>query len=385
MSPDTAANPQPAFLSLFQAYTDPQAGIGTALTQYVAQQNAAAPLVVIFGTGVLIFDGGPPISTPIRQANPGFIELAAISHLGPALGSLVTLAERGDEAWVAASQTLSTRIAAVRAANTVAFWSGLGVAVWTPHVDAIQRMVDYACRISLDFLDRFQRDPAFRTFDSLVATVLESRRAAFPIPFDAVMIATFCLTGVTGTCSALAFLKQQTIDWSKAMVVLTGGDGGPAAGLTRCTNHLVDLVAFASKDQVKPERTFFIPMTVNPSDTTLEASLRTQWATLYGRSQLAAGMFPSYPRFVPAPCPQSIVTPATSIVHVPPRAATAEDLFAFVARLRFMMEDITQLLSGSVASYVLDQLKSGKAPEEVPIPGLQPFQSGSVTPVSAVR
>jgi len=93
-------------------------------------------------------------------------------------------------------------------------------------------------------------------------------------------------------------------------------------------------------------------MSVNTNDATLEASLRTQWATLYGRSQLAAAMFPKYPRFVPAPCPQSAVTPATSIVHVPPRATRAEDLFAFVARLRFMMEDITQLLSGLACSVI---------------------------------
>ncbi|HEX2687450.1 MAG TPA: hypothetical protein VHN14_12575 [Kofleriaceae bacterium] len=53
-----------------------------------------------------------------------------------------------------------------------------------------------------------------------------------------------------------------------------------------------------------------------------------------------------------------------------PRLTTAEDSFSFVARLRFVMEDPTQLLSGSVASYVLDQLALGKKPVDVAIPGL---------------
>ncbi len=49
-------------------------------------------------------------------------------------------------------------------------------------------------------------------------------------------------------------------------------------------------------------------------------------------------------------------------MSVPPRAASADDLFAFVARLRFMMEDATQLLSSTVAVYVLDQLKAASRP-----------------------
>jgi len=293
----------------------------------------------------------------------------------------VTAAQGGAGSWSADAARLSKAIAAVQSANTVEFWSGLGVTVWAPHIDAIQRMVAYACALSLDFIGRFQEDPNHRTFEALVGTFLESRSAAFPVPFDDVMIATFCLTGLTGTCSALAFLEQQTIDWASAMVLLTGGNGGPAAALTRCTNHFVDLLAFVSRHQVKPERTFCVPMTVNPNDPALEKTLRVQWATLYGRSQLAAGMFPHHPRFAPAVCPQSDVSPGMATVHVPPRATTAKDLFAFVARLRFMMEDPTQLLSSTVASYVLEQLAAGTPPGEVPIPGLGPFQAPRPAPV----
>lgn len=67
--------------------------------------------------------------------------------------------------------------------------------------------------------------------------------------------------------------------------------------------------------------------------------------------------------------PSTAVTPTTRSVSAPPRLTTADDLFSFVARLRFVMEDPTQLLSGSVASYVLGQLALGKQPADVAIPG----------------
>jgi hypothetical protein len=363
-----------AFLNLFQTYTDATDGIGAHYTQQVGKQAASAPLVVIYATGMLIFDGGAPISTPIRQANPGFIELAGISHLGPAMASLVAAAQAGDASWISDAQRLAGAIAAVQAANTVEFWSGLGVSVWAPNVAAIQRLVAYACSLSLNFLDRFQNDPTRRTFEALVADFLESRSDAFPVPYDHVMIATFCLTGLTGTVSALAFFEQHPIDWSRAMAVLAGGNGGPAAALTRCTNHFVDLLAYVSKGRLSPARTFLVPMTVDPTDANLEATLRAQAATFYGRARLAAPMFPDYPRFQTTTCPQSDVTRATASVSVPPRAASADDLFAFVARLRFMMEDPTQLLSSTVAVYVLDQLKAGVAPDAIAIPGLSAFQ-----------
>lgn len=55
---------------------------------------------------------------------------------------------------------------------------------------------------------------------------------------------------------------------------------------------------------------------------------------------------------------------------MPPRVTSADDLWSLVARLRFVMTDPTQLLSGSVASYVLGQLALGRKPADVAVPGL---------------
>ena len=238
-------------------------------------------------------------------------------------------------------------------------------------------MVAYACDLSLSFLAGFRADPAKRTFDALVKDYLEVRSERFPVPFDHVMIATFCLTALNGVSGSLEFLRGLTIDWARALVIFAGMTGGPTAALTRCTNQLQDVIFIASRGAVKQNRVYTNPFarvpdaSTNPTDwASIEAQLRGFWATTYARIQLAGRMFPQYPRFVPGECPSTAVTPATRSISAPPRLTTAEDIFSFVARLRFVMEDPTQLLSGSVASYVLGELALGKTPADVAVPGL---------------
>ena len=126
----------------------------------------------------------------------------------------------------------------MQSANTVAFWADLGVPAWAPHLDDIQRMVAYACDLALSFLAGFRTDPSKRTFDALVKDFLEVQGKRFPVPFDHVMIATFCLTALNGVSGSLEFLRGLTIDWARALVIFAGMTGGPTAALTRCTNQL---------------------------------------------------------------------------------------------------------------------------------------------------
>jgi hypothetical protein len=368
----------PPFVQLFDLYTS-TGGIGDHLSQLVARENASAPLIVVTGSDILFFDGdgGPPVVHPFRLDTKGFTELAGISHLGPVLGSLVMMAQAGGTLWPADVERLVSQLQAVQAANTVAFWKGLGVSVWATHQGAIHRMVAYACDLSLTFLAGFRADPSKRTFDALVTDFLEVQSERFPVPFDHVMIATFCLTALSGVSGSLAFLRGLTIDWARALVIFAGQTGGPTAALTRCTNQLQDVLFIASRGAVEQDRVYTNPFAKVPGASTkptdwpsIEAQLRGFWATTYARIQLAGRMFPQYPRFVPGECPSTAVTPATRSVSAPPRLTTAEDIFSFVARLRFVMEDPTQLLSGSVASYVLGQLALGKQPVDVAIPGL---------------
>ncbi|MEJ8846575.1 DUF5624 domain-containing protein [Variovorax rhizosphaerae] len=364
------------FLQLFTAYVGQGDSIGGHLSQQVAAEVASAPLVLVTGTAIALFrgDGQPPELLDTRFGTKGFNELAGISHLGPALGSIVAMAEAGNATWQGDAQRLSAQVAAAQKANTVAFWADIGVPSWAPHLEGIQRMVAYACDLALAYLAALESDPSRRTFDALVSDVLEVRSERFPVPLDHVMLATFCLTALNGTQSSLSFLRGLKMDWTRALVVLTAGNGGATAALTRCTNHLVDTLVVASRGAVRQDRMFIIPTaptSTQPADwAASEARLRGLWATTYARTKLAARMFPGYPRLAPAECADCVATPATRTVAVPPRPASAEDLWSFVARLRFVMEDPTQLLSSVVASYVIGQLATGTKPEDVPIPGL---------------
>lgn len=375
------------FLELFKLYTSASDSIGAHLDEQAAREAAEDPLIVITGSDLFLFrgDGQPPLSHAFRLNTAGFMELAGISHLGPAIGSLVAMAQAGNGLWQKDAKRLVEQLEAVQQANTVAFWADLGVAAWVHHLDAIQRLVAYACDLSLNCLDALRADPAKRTFHALVQDFLEVRSERFPVPFDHVMIATFCLTALNGVGGTLAFLQSLPIDWDRALVIFAGMTGGATAALNRCTNHLQDVLYVASGGAVRQERVYTNPFAPVPSASTtdwasIEGQLRGFWGTTYARTQLAGHLFPRYPRFVPADCASTVVTPATRTVSAPPRLTTAEDLFSFVARLRFVMEDPTQLLSGCVASYVLGQLALGIAPAEVAVPGLTGV---SYPPVSA--
>ena len=96
----------PELKALFAVYSDSKSphrdSIADHLSVLSMQENLDAPLIVATATDLAVFpgDGAPPQVRGFRTNIPGFTELTAISHLGPALGTLVALAGRGeDELW----------------------------------------------------------------------------------------------------------------------------------------------------------------------------------------------------------------------------------------------------------------------------------------------
>jgi hypothetical protein len=65
-----------------------------------------------------------------------------------------------------------------------------------------------------------------------------------------------------------------------------------------------------------------------------------------------------------------VIEPKTKTLRAMPRLRSPDDRVTAITRLRFVMEDPTQLLSNSVAHFVIDQLSDhGNCPEAVVIPG----------------
>src|SRR5882757_1098217 len=92
-SPAVAPFQSPELIALYETYTAGPSSIGADLTRLTVKAGADDPLIVATGTDMAIFPGGgrPPSVQSFRLSTRGFKELAGISHLGPALASLVNM------------------------------------------------------------------------------------------------------------------------------------------------------------------------------------------------------------------------------------------------------------------------------------------------------
>jgi hypothetical protein len=81
-------------------------------------------------------------------------------------------------------------------------------------------------------------------------------------------------------------------------------------------------------------------------------------------------MFEGYPAFAKSIEEPPVIEPTTRFLRAMPRLRSPDDRMTAITRLRFVMEDPTQLLSNSVAHFVIDQLSEhDNRPEDVVIPG----------------
>jgi hypothetical protein len=82
-------------------------------------------------------------------------------------------------------------------------------------------------------------------------------------------------------------------------------------------------------------------------------------------------MFLGYPRFAAPSAERPVIGPGTASVEAKPALKGPDDWFALVTRLRVVMEDPRQLLSGAVTDYVSSELvRHGNDPSAVTVPGL---------------
>jgi hypothetical protein len=392
----------PELIDLFTTYTAGPDSIGAHLAQATAGETERDPLLVVTSTDLALYPGGgaAPVVEPYRLTSRGFKELAAISHLGPALATLARLRElAGDDGedahWRADAARLLDATKEARAASSTRLWRDqIAVRAFAGREESIAAMIDYSCQLTERFLERSLDDPGYLTMGTVRRDYLEgpATRAGLPVPFNRVMIATFYLTGMDIAHRLITWLDVVGIDWERAMVIFAGQAGRPTAGVTQESHSIAGVVRAVSRGRLIPERVFIAPHApvfppYNPVEPdaspakSLEPGYRRLWAGLRATSELAGGMFEGYPRFAaPSPEPPAI-GPGTASVSAKPALKGPGDWFALVTRLRVVMEDPAQLLSGAVTDYASSELVAhANDPSAVTVPGLDGEPYPHITP-----
>ena len=378
-----AYSPHQDFAALYKAYTSDPASIGAQLTRRMAELAAADPLLVSTGSDVVRSPGrgGAPVAESFRRETRGFIELASISHLGTAVPWLARLRELDDPGWRDAARRLLDQIGRVRRTNTPALWrDGIGVSALRGYEEKICAMVEYACRVTADFLQAGLADERRMSLGRVRAEYLDPvGSASVRVSINDVMVATFALAFLDIGHRIIGWVGSHSLDWSRVMIMISGRSGRPTAGLTWQTNNMCHLLWRASGNMLSPERLYIAPFAppfvlADVKDAEAYAALDRQyrevWLNTRASVELARAMFDGYPAFEQVAEPAPVLRTGSMAVREMPMLRSPDDRYAAITRLRVVMEDPAQLLSNAVAQYIIDALvEHGNRPAEVTIPG----------------
>ncbi|HEY2057771.1 MAG TPA: DUF5624 domain-containing protein [Amycolatopsis sp.] len=376
----------PELIRLFTTYTSDPDSIGRHLARSFAQNTRDTPLIVATGADFAIYPGGgrPPVVEGYRLSPRGFKELTAVSHLGPAVASLVYLREvLGDGSWRADAERLLAEVRSCRATGSAELWRDrIAVEAYRGREQQIADLVDYSCAVTERYLTAALADEQYLTAETLRTDYLEGGGdVELPVPVNHMMVATFFLAGLDISFRIGRWLRAQQIDWAEAMVVIAGKQGRATAGVTWTTSSVATLILGASEDKLPLERmylaphapTFPTPVDGDLSEViALEEPLRSLWCATRATVELGGLMFDGYPRYSPSGVLfPDVADPAVTEVGEMPVVRSAADLRALVTRLRVVMEDPRQLLSGAVVDVAVAALaEAGWDPTRVDVPGL---------------
>ena len=369
--------PSSELVELFTTYTGSPTAIGARYAQAAAFETNGDPLIVATSADLVLFpgSGAPPEIEGFRLSTRGFKEMAAVSHLGPAVATLARMRAIGAD-WRPGAEELLAATRAARAANGEALWrEQIAVAAFAGREAAIAAMVDYACDVTERVLERALAEPGSLTAANLRRDYFEG---AQPVPFNRVMVATFFLTGMDIAHRIIAWFDGHALPWERTMVIIAGQQGRATAGVTADSNSVSGVIAAASRGRLPAERLLIAPHApvfgVGASAdevAALEPAYRALWSSVSATCELGEDMFAGYPRFAPAAHALPSIDAATASVGTLPAVERPDDWLALTTRLRVVLEDPRQLLSGAVTDYASRQLvQHANRPSAVTVPGL---------------
>jgi hypothetical protein len=381
----TPARESPELVRLFETYTGTADSIGARLAALTGRATANDPLVVATATDMLLFPGAgrAPEIQGFRLSTRGFKELAGISHHAPAVASLLKMRalDPDGDLWRSEAMRLieSTRLA--RLANSPALWREvIAVAAYRGRETRIAELVDYSCTMTERYLERALRLPQTFTAADLREHYIEARGHAIgaTVPMNAAMIATFFLVGMDIGHRVIAWFDSHAIDWTRAMALVIGKQGRPTAGVTWATNSVAAMILGASRGRLALDRLYIAPHAPGINDPIdpgmlrqFEDEMRQLWTRTRTVSELGPLMYEGYARFDASPGARPRIDPGTRSVSEMPAIGGPDDWLALNTRLRVVLEDPRQLLSGCVSDYAVELLVANdNDPSRVIVPGL---------------
>lgn len=284
--------------------------------------------------------------------------------------------------WRADTERLLTQVRRSREANSAELWRDtIAVETYRGREQAITDMADYTFAVTDRFLSAALEDESRLNAATLRTEYLEKGSAEGHGTINHMMIATFFLTGLDISRRIISWFREQEIDWSRAMVVIAGKQGRPTAGVTWNTSSVATMLLGASGYQLPLERLYMAPhaptfITPPNGDLTevaaLEQPLRQIWSNTRATVELGDLMFPHLPRYAPGRLAVPDITdPSVTEISEMPVIHGADDWRAMTTRLRMVLEDPRQLLSGSVTDFAVSQLVAAdNDPAKVTVPGL---------------
>jgi hypothetical protein len=382
----TGVHEDPDLVRLFTTYTAHAEGIGRHLGRSFAAHTRDTPLLVATGADFALYPGGgaPPVMEGYRLSPRGFKELTAVSHLGPAVASLVYLRTRLDDpTWREDAQRLLVEVKGSRAANSTRLWRDrIQVEAYQGREQEIADMIDYSCAVTARYLTAALTDENYLNEETLRTDYLEGGGDVdLPVPINHMMVATFFLAGLDISFRIGRWLRAQHIDWERAMVIIAGRQGRATAGVTWTTSSVATVILGASGHRLPLERLYLAPhaptfATPRAGDLSeviaLEDELRALWCSTRATVELGGLMFTGYPRYSPQGVRfPDISDPAITEVAEMPVVHRPDDMRALVTRLRVVLEDPRQLLSGAVTDVAVAALTAADwNPAAVVVPGL---------------
>jgi hypothetical protein len=164
------------------------------------------------------------------------------------------------------------------------------------------------------------------------------------------------------------------------MVIIAGKQGRVTAGVTWNTSSVAAMILGASGHKLPLERIYMAPhapvfATPKRGDLSevmeLEPAFRGIWNNIRATVEMGPVMFDGYPRYTPASQGMPDLDDGLTELSEMPRIHSADDMLAMVTRLRVVLEDPRQLLSGCVTDFAVEQLVAcDNDPTRVTVPGL---------------